>query len=52
MERNTYVETGNASPKLRFLHALTGINESHDQIYTKNINIYNTDYNEYKNYVL
>ena len=26
--------------------------KSHDQIYTKNINIYNTDYNEYKNYVL
>ena len=26
--------------------------KSHDQIYTKNINIYNTDYNEYKKYIL
>ena len=52
MKRNTYVETGNASLKLRFLHALTASMKSHDQIYTKNINIYNTDYNEYKNYVL
>ena len=33
------------------LYFLFSVYKVFDQIYTKNINMYNTDYNEYKNYV-